>query len=175
MCGYMTNAELAILGLVVEQPRHGYQIEQVINERGMRNWTEVGFSSIYYLLKKLEDHGLVESHLEQVGPGPARKVYSATPGGREALDEAVVEALSQPERCYQPFLLGLSHLPRIPRGQALGAVRRYRAGLEARLAEVQESAQHQRPLPDHVAAMFDYSQALIQAEMAWLDGFIASW
>jgi DNA-binding PadR family transcriptional regulator len=48
----MTNAELAILSLVVEKPRHGYQIEQVIEERGMREWTEVGFSSIYYLLKK---------------------------------------------------------------------------------------------------------------------------
>ena len=32
----MTNAELAILSLVVETPRHGYEIEQVIEERGMR-------------------------------------------------------------------------------------------------------------------------------------------
>ena len=30
----MTNAELAILGLVGETPRHGYEIEQVIEERG---------------------------------------------------------------------------------------------------------------------------------------------
>ncbi|MFN2227831.1 MAG: helix-turn-helix transcriptional regulator [Anaerolineae bacterium] len=170
----MTNAELAILGLVAEQPRHGYEIEQVINERGMRNWTEVGFSSIYYLLKKLEDQGQVESRLEQVGPGPARKVYHTTAAGREALDEAIVEALSQPERCYQLFLLGLSHLPRIPRAQALEAMRRYRAGLEARLAEVHESARRQRPLPDHVEAMFDYSQTLIRAEMAWIDRFITS-
>ena len=50
----MTNAELAILSLVVEQPRHGYEIERVIGERGMREWTEVGFSTIYSLLKKLE-------------------------------------------------------------------------------------------------------------------------
>ena len=55
----MTNTELAILGLIAEQPRHGYQIEQVIEERGMRNWTEIGFSSIYYLLKKLEKAGYV--------------------------------------------------------------------------------------------------------------------
>jgi DNA-binding PadR family transcriptional regulator len=43
----MTNAELAILSLVAEQPRHGYEIEQVIEEREMREWTEIGFSSIY--------------------------------------------------------------------------------------------------------------------------------
>ena len=171
----MTNAELAILGLVIEQPRHGYEIEQVINERGMRNWTEVGFSSIYYLLKKLEGSGLVESHLEQVGPGPARKVYSATAAGRQALHEAVIEALSRPERCYQPFLLGLSHLPRIPHEAVVAALQQYRAGLQARLAEVQEGAQRQQPLPGHVEAMFDYSQALIGAELAWIEGFIRQW
>ena len=75
----MTNAELAILSLVAEQPRHGYEIEQVIEARGMREWTEVGFSSIYYLLKKLERRGLVEGHLEAAERGPARKIYRLTP------------------------------------------------------------------------------------------------
>ena len=50
----LTNTELAILGLVAEQPKHGYQIEQDIAARGMRDWTEIGFSSIYYVLNKLE-------------------------------------------------------------------------------------------------------------------------
>jgi len=68
----MTNAELAILSLIAQQPRHGYEIEQVIEERGMRDWTEVGFSSIYYLLNKLEKDSLIEGHVEShVGQGPA--------------------------------------------------------------------------------------------------------
>ena len=74
----MTNAELAILGLIAEQPRHGYQIEQVIEERGMRNWTEIGFSSIYYLLKKLEKAGYVTARAEQA-LGKTRQVYHPTP------------------------------------------------------------------------------------------------
>ena len=60
----MTNAELAILSLIAEQPRHGYDIEQIIEARGMREWTEIGFSSIYYLPNKLEKAGLVESQLQ---------------------------------------------------------------------------------------------------------------
>jgi len=32
----MTNAELAILSLVVEKSRHGYEIELVIEEREMQ-------------------------------------------------------------------------------------------------------------------------------------------
>ena len=45
----MTNAEFAILSLIFELPRHGYEIEKTIEKRGMREWTEIGFSSIYYL------------------------------------------------------------------------------------------------------------------------------
>ena len=51
----MSSAELAILSLIAEKPRHGYEIDEVIEERGMRDWTEIGFSSIYYLLNKLEN------------------------------------------------------------------------------------------------------------------------
>ena len=90
----MTNAELAILSLIAEQPRHGYQIDQVIKERGMREWTEVGFSSIYYLLKKLEGQGLIEGRLWEAERGPARKVFTATSAGESALHAAVLDALS---------------------------------------------------------------------------------
>src|SRR3970040_1003608 len=103
----MTNAELAILGLVLEKPRHGYEIEQVIEARGMREWTEVGFSSIYYILKKLETERLCRSQTErQSGRGPARRVYQITPAGEKAWREATRGALSGPHNMPSPFLLG---------------------------------------------------------------------
>ena len=55
----LTDAEMLVLGLVAEMPRHGYQLEQVIEERGMREWTQIGFSSIYFVLSKLETMKLV--------------------------------------------------------------------------------------------------------------------
>ncbi len=60
----LTNTELAVLGLLAERPKHGYQIEQDIVERGMREWTEIGFSSIYYILNKLEAAGWLSSGSE---------------------------------------------------------------------------------------------------------------
>ena len=78
----VTNAELAVLSLLAEKPMHGYQIEQTIASRGMREWTEIGFSSIYYILEKLRSRGCVESHLEPAeGKGPSRQVFSLTPSG----------------------------------------------------------------------------------------------
>lgn len=168
----MTNAELAILSLVTEQPRHGYEIEGVIEERGMREWTEVGFSSIYYLLKKLEGKGWVEGRLEEAERGPARKVYQATPAGEEALREAILEALSVPSPCYPPLQLGLANLPGIPTDEAAAALQQYREALEERQAHVQSRWDEQKPLPYFVEAMFDHSLTLIEAEKGWIEKLV---
>ena len=103
----MTNAELAIMGLIAEGAKHGYQIEQIIKKRGMRNWTEIGFSSIYYLLKKLEKKGFVKSALQETTRGPVRKIYRITEKGESTLKEEVVKALSEPQRCTLPIQAGL--------------------------------------------------------------------
>ncbi len=168
----MTNAELAILSLVAEQPRHGYEIEHVIEERGMRDWTEIGFSSIYYLLKKLEREELVEGHLEEAERGPARKVYRPTPAGREALRAGLLDALSVPRRSYPPLQLGLSNLPGIPLDEALEALRAYHGALGARLEQVQARWESQKPLPYFVDAQFDHSVTMMRAEQAWVEQFI---
>jgi DNA-binding PadR family transcriptional regulator len=168
----MTNAELAILSLVAERPRHGYEIEQVIDQRGMRDWTEVGFSSIYYILKKLEQYGFVSGELVEAGRGPARRVYQATSAGIEAYHAAVLDSLSAPRRSYPSLLLGLASLPSVPPPEARSALRKYRNGLVARRSDVQANWDRQKPLPDHVDAMFAHSLAMIRAELGWLDGFL---
>jgi len=135
----MTNAELAILSLISETPRHGYEIEQTIEKRGMREWTEIGFSSIYYLLNKLEKAGLVESQLIPTqGRGSRRRVYQITAEGREALSKATLE----------------------------------RKGLAKRLGDVAGQAESQRPLPDHVEILFDYSLVMLGAEKEWVEKVI---
>ena len=169
----MTNAELAILSLIAEQPRHGYDIEQVIEQRGMRDWTEIGFSSIYYLLNKLEKDGMVKSRLEQsVGKGPARKVYSITAEGNRAHTQGALAALSTRPSSAKPFLLGLSNLPVIPREQLIKALNTYAVQLEESLIHMRERAGEQQPLPSFVEAMFDYSQVLAEAELEWIRDFI---
>jgi DNA-binding PadR family transcriptional regulator len=168
----MTNAELAILSLVAEKPRHGYQIEQVIEERGMREWTEVGFSSIYYLLKKLGDQDLIEGKLEETDRGPARKVYSITRTGQVKLQEGLIQALSTPRRCYPAIQLGLANLPSIPDDESHKALLGYQKALIDRLAKLKTEWESQKPLPMNIDTMFEYSLTMIQAELDWLERFI---
>ncbi|KPK91928.1 MAG: hypothetical protein AMJ88_12300 [Anaerolineae bacterium SM23_ 63] len=169
----MTNAELAILTLIAEKSCHGYEIEQIIEERGMREWTEIGFSSIYYLLKKLEEKGLIEGRMErQAGRGPARKVYQITESGIEARRAGVLEALSIPQRAYPLLQLGLASLPGVSHSEALAALRGYKDNLTDRLEHVRSRWDESRPLPYFVEAMFSHSITMIEAERRWTEEFI---
>lgn len=168
----MTNAELAILTLVAEKPIHGYAIERAIEERGMREWTEIGFSSIYYLLNKLEKAGYIESYIEPAaGNGPARKTYRITDAGHDALVAAAYKALAQPDKAPMPFLLGLANFPVLSTTQAADALHAYRQQLASRRRHILQRKDAQRDLPFHVRAMFDYSLTLLRAEIEWLDEF----
>lgn len=167
----MTNAELAILSLIAEAPCHGYEIEQIIEARGMREWTEIGFSSIYYLLKKLEDKGLVESELVPThGRGKARRIYTATENGRASLLASTQEALSQPQPTYPAIMLGLANLPMLSPTQAQQALETYRATLTEKLKELSAKLEVQRPLPTHVELLFEHSLHMLAAEKVWIEG-----
>ena len=163
-----------MLSLVVECPRHGYEIEQVIAERGMREWTDVGFSSIYYLLGKLETAGLVEAHCDgSTTRGPARKVFASTPSGLSAWTEASLAALATPQ-AKMPFLLGLSNLAGLPEDRALEAARECLRALDERLREVREkrAAAAASGAEWLVNEVFDYSEQTLLAGRDWVAGFV---
>jgi DNA-binding PadR family transcriptional regulator len=71
----------AILVLLGEEPMHGYQIIQEVQERSNGVW-QPSPGSIYPKLQALQEEGLVEQ-LDRSG----RKVFGLTDAGRSALDE----------------------------------------------------------------------------------------
>lgn len=104
--GYdLSKKELAILGLLNESPKHGYELEQVIQERQMRHWTEIGFSSIYHILKCLEKKGLLKKEEMQ-----SKKVYSITKKGRDELKKGVESLFYLHEALTAPYLIGIVNL-----------------------------------------------------------------
>lgn len=170
----MKSAEIALLSLLSEKPRHAYGIEQVIEARGMRNWTEIGFSSIYYLLNKLQAAELIESRMEHPrGPGPARKVYNILPEGEAALRDGVLQALSEPGQYHPALLLGIANLPLVSRSEAVKALEQYLEALDKRRAEMVKSWNREQRLPFHVEKLFLYSDTLLQAERNWIENLVA--
>ncbi|TCO55237.1 PadR family transcriptional regulator [Actinocrispum wychmicini] len=168
----LTPAELTLLGLLVEKPRHGYQLEEVIAGRGMRDWTEIGFSSIYYLLGKLRDRDLVtETESQHSGRGKARKVYAPTPAGFQACADAAERAVAQLRPVFPPVLVGLANQPVIPPERLRQALAQRAEALAERIAIVRLTAANQLDAPGFVRAIFDYSLAQLTAEQAWLSAY----
>jgi DNA-binding PadR family transcriptional regulator len=133
----------------------------------MRNWTEIGFSSIYHILALLEREGLIGSRVERApGKGPARKVYEAREAGRIRYESEALGALSASVRPFPIFIQGLASLPLLGPEKAANALRDYRRGLAERLAEVE--GKDLPGLPFQVAAMFSYSRTMIRAETEWV-------
>lgn len=162
----LTNAAFAVLGLVAEKPRHGYALEQIIHERGMRDWTEIGFSSIYFVLEKLQKAGLVAA--EKPAGAKARKVFSVTPKGAATLVARTEDVLAVPQPTYPPVLLGLASWPVLPQGVAIAALKTRQKNIAKTLSDVAERRAAQQPLPDFVDEMFAFSIGQLEAEAAWI-------
>ncbi len=185
----LTDAELLLLGLVAEMPRHGYELDQVIQQRGMRQWTQIGFSSIYFVLGKLRKLGLVtarkpltrrtgfacrrfatvpRSGTRRVKGPKARKVYGITSAGRRALASQTIDALRDVRPVYSSVLLGMINWAALKREEALEALRTRGKSIEAELARLGAIQVEQQPLPDYVEALFDYSLGQLRAEATWV-------
>ena len=162
----LTDSELLVLGLVAEMPRHGYQLEQVIKERGMREWTQIGFSSIYFVLGKLEKAGLVVA--KKPDGAKAKKTYSVTGAGRRALVAQSLQALREHRPTYSSVLAGMAHWPVLERGEAVGALRQRGEAIASELERLENIQFEQQPLPDFVEALFDHSLSLLRAEADWV-------
>ncbi|RNL84203.1 PadR family transcriptional regulator [Halostreptopolyspora alba] len=163
----LTPAELTVLGLIVERPQHGYDLEQVIERRGVRQWTDIGFSSIYYLLTKLEKRGLV--HVPEVpAAAKSRRVFHATPAGREAARLNALALVEEPRPVAHPLLVGIANLWLLSEQEYTQALETRLARVEERIATVQEAQRGQAPLPPPAREVFSYSLSLLEAERSWL-------
>jgi PadR family transcriptional regulator PadR len=74
-----------VLLLLAESPYHGYELMTRLKDFGIDH-TNMDPSILYRLLRNIEREGLAESSLNDSGSGPARKVYTLTPEGREVLE-----------------------------------------------------------------------------------------
>lgn len=78
--------ELCVLALLGREERYGYELVTLISEE-----VEVTAGTIYPLLKRIKEEGLVETETRDSPGGPARKYYRLSGRGRSALDRNIRE------------------------------------------------------------------------------------
>lgn len=173
----MTDAELAILSIIAEGPIYGHAIQTVIAERGLRAWTNIGVSSMYYVLEKLERQGLLESTGVPHTAGPARRQFRITIAGYGVLQTSVGDLLSTPREFGNGFDLGLANLHVLDASRIRTAFAAYQQELDTRLHRMRSRRADlaEQQMPFNVIAMFDRHITLLEAERAWLTDFVAAW
>jgi DNA-binding PadR family transcriptional regulator len=170
----ISDIEAAILGLLYEKPQYGYQLEKTIEAWGMRNWTPIGFSSIYYVLKKLEKKKLVELKVEKVEGRPSRKVFTITELGRQTMEEKIRYLLSWNKKLISPFDLGVAYLNYLQPPEVIACLESYIKSAEGRIKFLESSVKMQEELsaPYHVVALFSRPLAHLKTEMEWVEKFM---
>jgi len=73
-----------VLAILTGQPAYGYEITVWLREQG---FSDIAEGTVYALLIRIEQRGLVDVEKVPSEKGPPRKVYSLNAQGREYLEE----------------------------------------------------------------------------------------
>ena len=169
--------ECALLGFLIQDAMHGYDLHQRVEEELGRVWY-MGMSNLYATLKRLEDAGHVEVTLAPQENYPARKVYHVTPEGRERFMEWVRKPIPSMRDLRVEFLAKLYffHILELEGGAEL--ITAQEAVCRERLARLERSVEAVPP-DDFDHLVFDFRRRQIRAILDWLvacrsDEFIAT-
>jgi molybdenum ABC transporter molybdate-binding protein len=165
--------EHTLLGLVRQQPRHGYEIYQQLraNESLALLW-QIKQSQCYALLGKLEQAGYLCSTIELQGTQPPRKVFCLTNAGEAALAAWANSPVTTWEDVQQQFLVRLYFAQQSGEEAAHTLVERQRSISRAWLDSLY--MQQVQTLPrSHRWLTLRFRVRQIEAFLEWLDTCIS--
>ncbi len=188
----MSLLDLSLLGLLADQPLHGYELSKRLRDQGRG---AVSYGALYPALARLDHKGFISSASAEeapagtgpmtgslgaevarlrrglTAPGPRpkrkrrRKVYTITDAGRRRLHDLLTTP-AEDDRTFAAQLAAAGHLSPAERVELLG---RRRQALVDRLAEEPSSL-----LDRYRRALHDRDRLADEAELAWLDELLAT-
>lgn len=138
----MSKTALAILGLLAEQPMHGYEIKHTVKDRWMDMWAFISLPSIYNTLNRLAGKNYIIEHKEKIGKTPERNVYSISTKGRKYLIQLINKGLNSQKSSDLPFWLAVAFIQQADSKTALKALRNRIGFLEQSCILLEKQRQH---------------------------------
>ncbi len=186
--------ELAVLGLLSEQPLHGYELKKRLSETLGPLWG-ISFGSLYPALRRLERSGAIEEteavELSDAGnvstgsldgdlaaartrrralPGRrTRKAYRVTPRGEAVFAELLTDETADDERSFALKLSFCRHLDPVGR---LAFLERRRSQLSQRLAKTRRTPAT-RTIDRYTRSLLEHRAQSTEHDLAWIDELIA--
>jgi len=185
--------ELAVLGLLAEQPLHGYELKKRLSETLGPLWG-ISFGSLYPALRRLERSGAIEATEAQeptrggsVSTGSldgdlaaarlrrralpgrrTRKAYRITDAGRTVFAELLTDDSTDDERT---FALKLSFCRYLDAADRLALLERRRNQLTDRLSKARRAPS--RTIDRYTRSLLEHRARSTQHDLEWIDELLA--
>lgn len=169
----ISNAESALLALLSEEPMYPYQIEQQVKYRDMRFWTDLSMSSIYKLLKKLKQNGMVKQTNRISSENRLQTLYAITEKGQETLAVNIEAILSAPEHVRWQVDIGTYNWNLLSVRNRKTVLDKYRAALLERIEGYRKLLKflQESNCPSYRFEVARRPIFLLEAEVDWIDSF----
>lgn len=102
------SLELALLGFLIQEPKHGYAIHQEVTAAtGLGPVWQLKLSLLYAMLSKLEEAGYITPTTEAQENKPPRKMFHLTEAGKQAYASWVQRPVKHGRSLRLEFLVKL--------------------------------------------------------------------
>ena len=160
----MIEHEMLFLGLLMNGPKHGYEIKRIIEEE-LFPFVGLKVKSIYYPLKKMEQLKLINKDVGREGKWPEKFVYSITPQGRKIFDHLITESFLSIERPYFNLDLSLYFLEYVDKKIAQRKLKGRGIFLRRIKRDLEEVKRKVQPSRKYLHIILQHDLALVEAEI----------
>lgn len=168
----LTPMGVMVLGLLVEQPMHPYEMLQTLRARKEDRFAKLRPGSLYHTVDRLCCRNLLQvSDVHRDGNRPERTVYAITGAGRTALESALVSMLRTPATEYPALYLALAEAHTLGRDEVVALVDERLTIMRTELSDI--TAAMSEALGQGHPEMFlldvGCRRAVLDAQISWLE------
>ncbi|OGI11345.1 MAG: hypothetical protein A2Y40_00700 [Candidatus Margulisbacteria bacterium GWF2_35_9] len=173
----LSNVEFTLLLTIFEYKQiSGYRLNKIILDRGFREWIDIGTTSIYVGLEKLQQKGFLvfEYDSKKTGKGPLPKIFKITNNGTSILKETTINFLSSTRERDASFDLGIAALSVIKNTEAILALSNRKEFLSESYNNLKDrfTKLGGETLEFHSKVFFQHSLYLIKCELNFLNSLV---
>jgi len=123
---HLPASDIVVLASIAQRKGgiSGKEIDGILDLQGTRNWADIGSSSVYNCLNRLEYYGYVRSE-QSKKEGHGVKLYSPTQEGLLTLEKELLHRLSTHKKTLNELDIGIANLPLLKKEDVLKSLKAY--------------------------------------------------
>ena len=171
----LTRLGVMVLALLSEGDMHPYEMIRLMRRRRDDRFFAITPGTLYHTVARLERQGLLaEAGVDREGNRPERTTYALTEAGRAAAAEWVRRELPRADRPVE-FRVALAEAHNLDRDEVIALLSERRDTMDAERSHHADrlAAAAERETPPQFLVEVVRQEALLRAELAWLETLIA--